>query len=77
MSNKAAPKPQLCTPGDAAAALQAAQELKKMLMGPAKGNMNLAGVSARAAALRKSVDQIIGGLQYNAHNVHWSVWLKL
>ncbi|KAK9805476.1 hypothetical protein WJX72_000336 [[Myrmecia] bisecta] len=60
------------TTGDVAAANAAAESFRRLLMGNAKGNMNLNAVKARGEDLRKSLDQIVTALQFNAHNIKWN-----
>lgn len=62
------------SPGPGAAEqLADAQRFRDLLVGGARGSMNLAAVRARAQDLRRSLDQIAQGLAFSAHNIKWCV----
>ncbi|EFN57634.1 hypothetical protein CHLNCDRAFT_142742 [Chlorella variabilis] len=45
--------------------------LKELLLGSGSGQLNLSAVRARAEELKRSLDQIIQGLQFAADRVQW------
>lgn len=49
------------------------KRFRDLLVGSARGSMNLAAVRSRAQELRKSLDEIAQGLAFNAHNIKWCV----
>ena len=50
-----------------------ADEFRRLLVGPARGAMNLAAVRDRAQELRNSLDEMARALAFNAHNIRWCV----
>lgn len=49
----------------------AAAEFKRRMMGSDRNSLNLGAVRGRAEDLRKTLDQIVHALQYNAQHIHW------